>query len=46
MLSSEMWACVALVRKDVTGESIASIIRVKRISDIGTTLAVTSNCSF
>jgi hypothetical protein len=37
--SSEMW-CVALVRTDVF-----SIIRVERISELGTTLAVTSNRS-
>jgi hypothetical protein len=33
---------VALVRTDVSEERIASIIRVTRISDLGT-LAVTSN---
>jgi hypothetical protein len=31
---------VALVRTDVSEECIASIIRVKRISESGTTLAV------
>jgi hypothetical protein len=31
---------VALVRADVSGERIASIIRMKRISKLGTTLAV------
>jgi hypothetical protein len=35
---------LALVRTDVSEESIASIIRVKRISELGTMLAVTSNC--
>jgi hypothetical protein len=34
---------VALVRTDVSEESIASIIRVTRIGELGTTLAVTSN---
>jgi hypothetical protein len=36
---------VALVRKDVSEESIAFIIRVKSICELGTTLAVTSNLS-
>jgi hypothetical protein len=34
---------VALVRTDVSEERSSSIIRVKRISELGTTLAVTSN---
>jgi hypothetical protein len=34
---------VALVRTDISEQLIASIIRVERISDIWTTLAVTSN---
>jgi hypothetical protein len=34
---------VALVRSDVSEELIASFIRVTRIVDLGTTLAVTSN---
>jgi hypothetical protein len=34
---------VALVRTDVSGELSASIIRVTRIGELGTTLAVTSN---
>jgi hypothetical protein len=34
---------VALVRTDVSKERIASIIRVKRISELGITLAITSN---
>jgi hypothetical protein len=34
---------VALVRTDVSEECIASIIRVPGISELGTTLAVTSN---
>jgi hypothetical protein len=35
--------CVVLVRTDVSEERSASIIRVTRISELGTTLAVTSN---
>jgi hypothetical protein len=35
--------CVALVRTDVSEELSVSIIRVTRISGLGTTLAVTSN---
>jgi hypothetical protein len=34
---------VALVSTDVSEELIASIIRVTRISELGTALAVTSN---
>jgi hypothetical protein len=34
---------VALVRTDVSEESSASFIRVTRIRELGTTLAVTSN---
>jgi hypothetical protein len=34
---------VALVRTDVSGELSASFIRVTRIDELGTTLAVTSN---
>jgi hypothetical protein len=34
---------VALVRTDFSEELGASIIRVERISELGTTLAVTSN---
>jgi hypothetical protein len=34
---------VALVRTDVSEEGIASIIRAKRISELGSALAVTSN---
>jgi demethoxyubiquinone hydroxylase (CLK1/Coq7/Cat5 family) len=34
---------VALVRTDVSEEHIASIIRVTRIGELGTTLAITSN---
>jgi hypothetical protein len=36
-------APVALVRTDVLEETGTSIIRVTKISEIGTTLAVTSN---
>jgi hypothetical protein len=36
---------VALVRTDVSEEHITSNIRATRIGEIGTTLAVTSNCS-
>jgi hypothetical protein len=38
-----MLGCVALVRIDVAEERSASIIRVTRIGELGTTLAVTSN---
>jgi hypothetical protein len=34
---------LALVRTDVSEEGITIIIRVERISELGTTLAVTSN---
>jgi hypothetical protein len=34
---------VALVRTDVSEELSASIIRVTRIGELGTTLAITSN---
>jgi hypothetical protein len=36
---------VVLERTDVSEERVASIIKVKRISERGTTLPVTSNCS-
>jgi hypothetical protein len=45
MLYSWMWCRVALVRTDVSEESIVSIIRVKRISQLVTALAVTRNWS-
>jgi hypothetical protein len=43
MASSGMLRRVALVRTNVSEELTASIIRVTRISELGTTLAVTSN---
>jgi hypothetical protein len=41
MASSGMLRRVALAKTDVSEERIASIIRVTRISELGTTLAVT-----
>jgi hypothetical protein len=38
-----MLGCVALVRTDVSEEYDASIIRVTRVGELGTTLSVTSN---
>jgi hypothetical protein len=43
MASSWMLRRVALVRTDVSEERSASFIRVTRIVELGTTLAVTSN---
>jgi hypothetical protein len=43
MPSSGMLRRVALVRIDVSEERIASMIRVTRIGELGTTLALTSN---
>jgi hypothetical protein len=43
MASSGMLHHVALVRTDVSVELNASFIRVTRIGELGTTLAVTSN---
>jgi hypothetical protein len=43
MVSSGMLRHVALVRTDVLEEHSASIIRVTRISELGTMLAITSN---
>jgi hypothetical protein len=43
MPSSGMLRRVALIRTDVSEECIASLIRVTRSGELGTTLAVTSN---
>jgi hypothetical protein len=43
MASSGMLRRVALVRTDVSEELSASFIRMTRIGELGTTLAVTSN---
>jgi hypothetical protein len=43
MPSYGMLRCVALVRTDVLEEPSASFIRVTRIGELGTTLAVCSN---
>jgi hypothetical protein len=43
MVSSGLLRRVALVRTDVSEELSASFIRVTRISELETTLAVTSN---
>jgi hypothetical protein len=43
MTSSGMLRCVTLVRTEVSKERSVSIIRVTRVGEIGTTLAVTSN---
>jgi hypothetical protein len=42
MASSGMLRRVALVRTDVSEESSATFIRVTRIGELGTTLAVTN----
>jgi sensor histidine kinase regulating citrate/malate metabolism len=41
-----MLCYVAFVRTNISEERIASILRVTRISELGTTLAVTSETSF
>jgi hypothetical protein len=43
MASSLMLRYVAFVRTDVSEELSASIIRVTKIGELGTTLAMTSN---
>jgi hypothetical protein len=43
MLSPGLLRCVALVRTDVSEDPSASFIKVTKIGDLGTTLAVTSN---
>jgi hypothetical protein len=43
MLYSGMLRRVALVRTDVSEEPSAPVIRMTRIGELGTTLAVTSN---
>jgi hypothetical protein len=43
MASSGMLRHVALIRADVSEEFSASIIRLTRIGELGTTLAATSN---
>jgi hypothetical protein len=45
MVSSELLRHVALVRTDVSEEVSAFFVRVTRIGELGTTLAVTSNRS-
>jgi hypothetical protein len=45
MASSGMLRHVAFVRTDVSEELSASFIRVTRIDEVGTTLAVTSKLS-
>jgi hypothetical protein len=43
MVSSRMLHRVALVRTDVSEELNGSFVRVTRIDELGTTLAVTNN---
>jgi hypothetical protein len=42
MPSSGMWHQVGLVKIDISEKRIASVVRVEIISELGTTLAVTS----
>jgi hypothetical protein len=46
MPSSEKLSHVALVRMDVSEECIVHLIRMKIVSDLGTTLTVTLSTSF
>jgi hypothetical protein len=43
MLSFGMIGCVAFVSTDVSEEPVASIIKLTRIGELGTMLAVTSD---
>jgi hypothetical protein len=43
MASSRMLCRMAIVRTDVSEELSASVIRMTRIGELGTTLAVASN---
>jgi hypothetical protein len=45
MPSSAMFRSVGLVRTDVSEETIATIIRVKRIGELGITLAIANSRS-
>jgi hypothetical protein len=45
MVSSGMLRSVVLVRTDVSEEPSSSFIRVTRIGELGTTLAVSNRCS-
>jgi hypothetical protein len=45
MPSYRMLGCADVVRTDASEESLASLIRVTRISELGTMLALTSNRS-
>jgi hypothetical protein len=40
-----LWRRVALIRTDVSGDHTTSIIRMRGISELGATLAVTSSCN-
>jgi hypothetical protein len=42
MAFSGIWRRVDVLRTDVSEEHIASIVRVEKISDLGTTLALTT----